>query len=434
MTERRIRCALLTSGSRGPQRFPESVFLATPGLQLVALRPSPVGAPEEANLLGLPEDDRADVVLVTAWWHRWLTLRQPERADDVMSELERRADVIVGVDGPARFALSFPPAALERLAVVIKFQGIYRDRDLYNYMVGPEYSGANWTEKLRPQPVRYRDADLEKLRLSVPFFMETLPTIRRRSRRARFVEGPAMRWHVTRAKQLGRDLGEVMLARAMGLASGHWRPLEVHCLTGLTHVQRIEAMQRLEGFTGTLGIVLPPEDKAIGYHLGGTRFGKNELSPEGRDELAAPARRFSHEPMGRVRFMLDMRRHRVAVAPTGDGELTYRHGEALYSAAALVCQDLSHVEMMLPLEDRVNVAFCRPDLSDLRPTVEELLRDEGLRKRIAKAGRRSFMAWAAGWRAHLYNGIEAHIREALGTARAGQSSGPPRRDRACASR
>jgi hypothetical protein len=70
---------------------------------------------------------------------------------------------------------------------------------------------------------------------------------------------------------------------------------------------------------------------------------------------------------------------------------------------------------MFPFRDRENVAFCRPDLSDLRSAVEELLRDGDLRRRIARDGRRSYTAWAARWREDLYLGIEAHIREALGS-------------------
>jgi hypothetical protein len=76
--------------------------------------------------------------------------------------------------------------------------------------------------------------------------------------------------------------------------------------------------------------------------------------------------------------------------------------------------------MMFPFRDRENVVFCRPDLSDLRTTVAELLRDDDLRRRIAREGRRTYMAWAARWREHLYDGIEAHIREAL-NARPGSS-------------
>jgi hypothetical protein len=126
----------------------------------------------------------------------------------------------------------------------------------------------------------------------------------------------------------------------------------------------------------------------------------------------------------RLRFTLGLRRHRVGVSPVGQGEFSNRQGEVLSSGAALINQDLSHLDVMFPFKDRENVVFCRHDLSDLRSTVEELLRDEGLCKRIGKAGRSSFMAWASEWRAHLYNGIEAHIREALSSEPSPQRSAP----------
>jgi Glycosyl transferases group 1 len=409
VTERRIRCALLTPEWREPQHRPESFLFACRGLELVALSPPPVGAAETGNPLGLPEVDRADVVLVTSLWYGWLTSHHPERADEVLGALERRADVIVGLDGRCLVALDFPPSALERFATVITGEGIYRDRDLYNYFVAPEYPGANWTEKLRPRRPRYRDADLDKLRLSLPSFFATVPAIRRRSRAVKTVEESTRRGTM-RAKRLGRDLGEALLLRVIGVGGGHGRPLEVHCLTSLTHVQRIEALRLLEGFSGTQGIVSTRPDARIS----GTRFGFRSLPPEVRDELDASARPFSRERVGRLRFTLGLRRHRIGLSPVGQGEFSKRHGEVLSCGAALVCQDLSHLEVMFPFKDRVNVVFCRHDLSDLRSTVEELLQDETLRKRIGKAGRSSFMTWAAEWRAHLYNGIEAHIREALG--------------------
>ena len=86
---------------------------------------------------------------------------------------------------------------------------------------------------------------------------------------------------------------------------------------------------------------------------------------------------------------------------------------ALMAGAALVCQDLSHVEMMLPLEHHVNAAFCRPDLSDLRSIVNGLLDDEELLERIRRQGHRDIMRWARSWRDHLRSGIEAPIRAAL---------------------
>jgi hypothetical protein len=102
------------------------------------------------------------------------------------------------------------------------------------------------------------------------------------------------------------------------------------------------------------------------------------------------------------------------VAPAGYGELTYRHAEAWRAGAALVCQDLSHVEMQLPIQDGRNALFCRPDLKDLRPQVEKLLQDDELRRTIAGEGGRTFMAWSRRWRHHLYTGLERPVREVVG--------------------
>src|SRR4051794_9866971 len=145
MSGSRITCAYLTYFPY----WPGEALLACSGLEMVSFDPSALGIPEDKNPFGLPEADRADVALITAWWHRWLTGQHPERADQVLREVERRADVVVGMDGPDRFALTFPPSAMKRFDIVIKVQGIYRDRDLYNYVVGPQFDGANWTEKSR---------------------------------------------------------------------------------------------------------------------------------------------------------------------------------------------------------------------------------------------------------------------------------------------
>lgn len=439
--------------------------MACPGLQLVALAPSAVGLTdrrptaaeepgafdllEKVNPFSLEEDDRADVVLIESHWYRLAAARHPERIGEAMRNLERRADVLVGLDAD-QFALGFPPSALERLALVIKFDGVYRDRDLYNYFVGCRYPGADWTGKVRPRPSRYAAGELDKLRLSVPCFMRDLPVIRRaaRARLSRAAGGSGR--SMSRTKRIGRDLGEAFLFRAFGLGDGRGRPLEVNCLVGPTHPQRIEAVRLLEGFTGKQGIFIAGVDSEpeAASEATGTAVAedhdaaaRDEDSPEYYMEwieasgphllatkrkqwqaLLTSAKPFARQPMGRLRHLLELRLHQVAVAPTGHGELTYRHGEALMTGAALVCQDLSHVEMMFRFHDRENVAFCRPDLSDLRATVEELLRDDDLRRRIARAGRRSYTAWAGRWRDQLYDGIERHVREALGE---GVGGGPP---------
>jgi hypothetical protein len=402
----RLKCALLT---RFPY-WPGEALLACDGLEIVAFPAQAIGSPEDENPFRLPEDDRADVALIGAWWWHWLEGNFPDRAAQVMREVERRADVLVGIDGPDRFSLTFTPAAMKRFDVVIKVQGLYRDRDLYNYVVGPDYDGGSWTEKRRPRPERYDSSDLEKLRLSVPSFVTEFPAARRRSRVRESTSAGMSARRMRVPERLARDLFEEAFARALGIAPSHGRTRDVHCLTGLSHVQRIEAMRQLEGLSGTLGIA--PTQGEVPRIISGTEYGGRTLPEDLARALVDQARPYWRAPVGRLGFLADMRRHKVAVAPTGYGEIGNRHGMALLTGTALVCQDLSHVEMMLPLAHMQNVAFCRPDLSDLRATVDRLLADDALRARIGRAGRAGYMAWASDWRRLLSDGLESHIREA----------------------
>ena len=397
MDRRPIRCALLTNFRND---WASTATLACPDLEFVTLSRLVLGLADAPNPFGLPEDDRADVVLLTSYWHSWLTTRHPDKVDDVMRVLERSADAIVALDVADYFELGFGPRALDRVATVLKFQGVFRDHDLYNYDVGPWYPGAVWSEKVRPKKQRLRDADLEKIRLSVPCFIIDLPGMLRNARRYEFGAARTMGADMSRAQRCARNVAEEVLSAAVAVAPLRARPLDVHCLAAFTHVQRLEAIRHLDGFSGRRGI------DGLPVTVAGTADGVN-------DALDAEAAPFLSARQGRVRYVREMCRHRVVVAPTGYGELGQRHAWALRTGTALVCQDLRHVEMMFSFHHRENVVFCRHDLSDLRTVVRELLDDDALRLRIAREGRRSFAAWAGQWRAHLEAGIAAPIRETL---------------------
>ena len=404
MRRKPITCALLATHRAD---WGAATAVACPGLEFVTLSATELTVRDSPNPFALPETDRADIVLLSSSWYWWLVNQHPERATKVVDELERRADAVVGLDLVDEFDLALPPRIVERLALVLKGQGIYRDRDLYNYEVGARVPGANWTHKSRPKADRYRDSDLDKLRLSVPCFMLDFAAVRRgtRQREARAASADGQR--VSTAARLARNLGDYMLMPALALAGAGPRRKNVHCLVALSHTQRIQAMRELEGFSGSRGIVL------FRQRVAGTPHGTNPLPDDVYDEIVASAAPYLHPRISRSRYLLDSCRHRVVIAPTGYGELGQRHCEALMVGAALVCQDLSHVEMMLPLEHGVNAVFCRPDLSDLRSTVAELLEDHERTRQIGREGRRNIVAWARGWRDYLYSGIEAPIRAAL---------------------
>lgn len=182
--------------------------------------------------------------------------------------------------------------------------------------------------------------------------------------------------------------------------------MDAHCVASLTHIQRLEALQELDGFSGIRGIIGIPD-----FVAGVTR--REDWSTTTREKVVQAAEPYRREPLSRVNYFLGLARHRVVVSPTGYGELCYRHAEAMSAGAALICQDLSHVEMMYRIVNDSNAVFCRPDLGDLRTRVEYLLNAEDHRRRIARTGREYLARWSRNSRKHLYDGIARHIQDAI---------------------
>jgi hypothetical protein len=397
-----VRCALLTCFRND---WAAALALACPGLQVVTVAAPRLGLKQLPNPFALPEADEVDAVLVTGYWLRWLHRTHSDQAAQVLAALDRCCRVAIGFDGADQFELGIAPRDLARFPLTLKFQGVFRDRDLYNYGVGPWYPDAIWALKRRPKRERYADADLERVSLSLPCTMLDVAGVRRSTRRYEVGTTRTGAADIGPGLRTGRAGAELAFATALrGMPIGHRRH-DVHLVATLSHVQRLEACRRLTRFDGARGLNLPPV----------------VFPPGESDDGAAVRERLQHESAdlqrpvaGRLRFVAEMTQHRIVVAPTGYGELGQRHGWALRTGAALVCQDLSHVEMMYPLRDRENVLFCRPDLADLEDRVGELLADEQLRHRIALEGRGSFHRWERRWRAQLEVGIAAPVRAALG--------------------
>lgn len=400
-----LRVALV---ARTPWDSPSLYALATPGIEFGSLDVTRFGRPEYPNPFGLPVFESTDVVLVSSYWHNWLRTNYPEQVDPAFKEFHRHASTIVGLDSEDAFALLLPPAELDRYALVIKAHGIFRDRDLYNYRSGAPYPGDRWTEKVTRLADPYSDAQLDKLRLGLPFLASDVPHVRRSNRRyeraARGDEALTAKARVTLAAKAGGDLA---IREVITHSSVRRRPLDVHCLGSASHTQRIEALRRLEGFSGLRGITLVPK-KSRGLVL------DSEFTPEHRTRIAEQAAPFTRPWTNRLRYYIDLCKHKIVVAPSGFGELTFRHGEALRAGAALVCPSLEHVELRFPFEDGRNVVWCKTDLSDLRQRVRELLADENRRARIGATGRRDILSWERDWRSVFQAAIAAPLREALG--------------------
>lgn len=406
---RSLRCALVCPVA---WEVPALLSLATPGIEFVAFEGSALGIDAFPNPFALPPADFADVALVTSVGYAWLTTKYPGSAEAIWNRLNDLSTMVAGFDTVDQFALGFPPASFDRFALVLKANGVFRDRGFYNYEVGPLFPGHSRTEKIRPLAERYSHDALEKLRLSIPLFARDVPAVRRVMRRF----DPTSKRHLRRSEMIVRDGLDVALNLGQSLLPISRRPRGVHCVGALSHLQRLQAMPLLRQFGGTQGISGVP--KLIGgvSPPGGYPGLPGEISPEARAEITSEVAPFIRARQGRVGFMLDLARHKAALAPTGWGELTYRHGEVLRSGAVLVCESLDHVETQFTLRHNHNSIFFRPDLGDLVERIRELMSDEQHRRRIARTGRDEFAVWQAQWQLHLRRGVAEPLQASLRSA------------------
>lgn len=85
------------------------------------------------------------------------------------------------------------------------------------------------------------------------------------------------------------------------------------------------------------------------------------------------------------RFMVEMRRSKIAFSPFGYGEVCWRDYEAVMAGAVLLKPDMSHIEtapdIFVPWETYVPLAW---DMSDFEDTVRRIVSDASLREKIAR--------------------------------------------------
>lgn len=373
--------------------------LGCAGLHWVALEALGAGVPP-ANPFGLPVESRADVAVITSDWYERSRGVSPDDALRALEALERRCGTVVALEGYDEFALGLAPEACDRVAVIIKGQGVLKDRERYNE--ARWRSTADWSGR---SPAGYSAAHLDKLVPSIPLFLWLAPGMRRLARTRKAGLGRVNGWL--------RNRGDRLIAPSGALYRRLRPTLDVHCLGRLTHPDRLTALGQLARFSGEQGITDVPGFVA-GLSDQGHYLRPATTSLSAAEELPRAAAPFLVRRHAQVRYTLDLFRHRVVMAPRGYGELTYRHGEALAAGAALVCADVSEFELRFEFRDSGNVFFCRPDLSDLASVVERVLADPEGRWRVAHQGHADFQRWAKSWRSLLAAGIEAPIRRAAG--------------------
>jgi hypothetical protein len=361
---------------------------------LVAIGPLPLAA-VETEFLGLPPYrcpyrlpfiDGGETLIVVSSWLKRLREQGLNTVEQVLIPLKKRFDRIIGLDHADPFLLDFDEPTLQQFDAVIKVHGLFRDPDLYNYVVGAVTPDGKWTEK-EQQLTHFRSPEsLQKLNLGIPCFLSLAPLVRQHTRPF---------YTRSRWRQVAYGIGDRvqnLFARPASLRS---KPrLTTHFYASLTHGQRATAARALaqSSLPWTGGITnVPP------FVQGLAGIGITELSNPERERLREQFQKdgILAPKLNRLQYQISLLDAKAVLSITGFGELCFRQAEAWANGRILVCQDLSHVNTLYPLQPGRNVVYCRPDLSNLVEVLEDIECNYHQYRSIAEQGFEDWLIWSS---------------------------------------
>ena len=320
----------------------------------------------------------------------------------VLNRLRNYVNTVAGVEGYDTFALFMNPRAMEEMDVVLKAQGLYKDRELYNYECGTFYgNGLNWTGKHLPSGTQYTAGQLDKLRLSYPCFYCIIPSVRRKIRK--------IKPDISSLSAFIRQAGDQAVKVQRWYRNFYTRPVKgIHFLGSLTHSARVRFLKGLRenNIPGLYGIT------GINPHFWGGMEVFGNISrevPVLREWLEKEG--LQARLLNRMQFRNSLLHYQVVAAPNGFGELSFRHAEALEAKRLLLCQDLDHVETMFPFQNNKNAVFCQPDFSDLIEVVKKIEEaGAAFYRAVAEKGKEDWGRTEKNIDSLLFKGLLQHLK------------------------
>jgi hypothetical protein len=360
-------------------------LVAGSGLSFGAVNTTGLRLPEYRCPYGLPSISSAETVVISSSWLANLRELGINVVSNVLLPLRERFKRIVGIDHADPFLLCLPDEEVSLMDVVLKVNGMYGDPDFNNYIVGAPTSNGRWMEKSEPREQPYQPANLQKMVLSIPCFLGITAELRAKVRRY---------YCRSIVQRLGRSIGDHLITWIPKAMKANNPPRStVHFYASLTHMQRADAMRKLQrsslrwkgGLTN-----IPP------YITGLNGSGMATLSATEQQSLKAglSTENLLTMPLNRFRYQKVMADCKAVLSITGYGELCFRHAEAWANRRVLVCQDLSHVQTLFPFEAGRNVVYCRPDLSDLIEILEDIECNFPKYIDVAEQGYHDWLEWS----------------------------------------
>lgn len=362
------------------------------------------------NNYSLPEIESPDIFLLDSTFYSAIERLNDTETGLLFERLRKLSKLgkIVVADGRDQFALNYPPKIYAHADVILKTNGVFKDKELYNYTSGALSPSKLWGQKveLKPPAERYSNAILDKIKLSYPCMLALVPRVRAK---ARAVLGFTKKDRLTRyagdmaLQATTRVLNRLNLPRAAKL------PLFIGALN---HIQRLEMIELLTQSNVQGHYKIAGAKKNM---IWGTEYGKQKLPDAVVEQIYGRANELSltSPKLSKAAYMLLLRKYLFILSPVGYGELCFRHGEAWQNQRVLVCQDLSHVEMMLPIVHNENALSCKSDFSDLPKLIRDAQAGKYNLRAIQAEGYNRWTSFVRDLDSVLYEGFEKHVLEIL---------------------
>jgi len=308
---------------------------------------------------------------------------------------------LIGSEGVDWFHLSQKPAIYNELDIVLKSGGIYKDKNQYNSYSGSCSSNQLWDKTDIPNPIQYDNEILDKINISLPCFIAIDPYFRRKLRKTSTQINDTSR--IVRNAQ--EQLLSIYLNQKSKKSASNYK---YHFRGSITNYSRLllgEILNDID-FEGTYQLLFGSDE-----YMWGSKYGRKKIPIQFKNELKKRATNinFIGERISKKKLLDEMLAHGIILSPNGFGELCYRHAEAWLLNRTLLCQDLSHVEMLFKIEHERNAVFCKSDFSDIKEKLNDL-KDDSFRNNIALQGNRDWEKWISNPNKILLEGFEKYLK------------------------
>jgi hypothetical protein len=266
---------------------------------------------------------------------------------------------VIGIDSSDTILHKFHPKSIDCFDLVLKGQGLPKDRELMNWEIGVRW-GLNRKEKIRR--LRFEDMILSPSQIDkyiVSFDLGCAAYCDVRLEQPPTVTESYDVFFIGVFDSMNRLEG-LRISQQHFKTLGWMQMIDNHPVVGIESWKADPQVGRAENRAELV------RECSLLYQQNRKLFRRARLSPRVYRTLAQSCK--------------------IMPAFSGIGELGMRHYQAFELGKAMICEDLSHIETIYPFENGHNCLYVSDRLEDFEQKIRWLLENEDARRLIASTG------------------------------------------------